>query len=459
MNFTGGELNTNRTITLGTPSTCTGATTNSVTTSSHTHVIQVNLGVTAGTTNGPTITSSAGTNAVIPTASNTASGAVTTGNQTWAGIKIFSGEIRALQDIGDGTIATRIRFGRDATQYTSFYGNASGNRMLSVSTSTNPKDFQFRVTDTVNTGTFVFSRTGVLSAAGFSGSGASLTALNGSNITTGSVADARIPSTLVRTSRSISTGSGIDGGGDLTANRTFSVDSTVIRTTGNQTIDGTKTFTARPTANKYLSSITGSVSADGFIHASNSQLGMTGDVNGRVMRLYGLNASNTRVEFAFLRNDGTGGCSLPGSGASTTSSAANCRISSGGFIQRSTSSAIYKKDIEPAILEISENIIYNSEPVWYRSTCKSDNCDWSWWGFIAEQIADVDPRMVGWDYRLSDLYVNDEGRTVPKEGAEKQPEGVNYDRYVVHLVNVAQKQKELIDNLIERISDLENLIK
>jgi hypothetical protein len=41
MNFTGGELNTNRTITLGTPGTLNSGTTNSVTTSSHTHNITV----------------------------------------------------------------------------------------------------------------------------------------------------------------------------------------------------------------------------------------------------------------------------------------------------------------------------------------------------------------------------------------------------------------------------------
>jgi hypothetical protein len=47
----------------------------------------------------------------------------------------------------------------------------------------------------------------------------------------------------VRADRTISTGSGLSGGGNLTANRTFSVDGTVVRTTGNQSIAGTKTFT------------------------------------------------------------------------------------------------------------------------------------------------------------------------------------------------------------------------
>jgi len=46
----------------------------------------------------------------------------------------------------------------------------------------------------------------------------------------------------VPTSRTISTTNGITGGGDLTANRTLSLDSTVVRTTGNQTLGGIKTF-------------------------------------------------------------------------------------------------------------------------------------------------------------------------------------------------------------------------
>jgi len=60
------------------------------------------------------------------------------------------------------------------------------------------------------------------------------------------------------TSRTISTGSGLSGGGDLTANRTLTVDSTVVRTTGNQTLAGTKTFSsnvvvpATPTAANHV---------------------------------------------------------------------------------------------------------------------------------------------------------------------------------------------------------------
>ena len=57
--------------------------------------VTTNLGITNGTTAGPVITSSTGSNATFPTASDSASGAVTTGAQTWAGAKTFSGAVRA----------------------------------------------------------------------------------------------------------------------------------------------------------------------------------------------------------------------------------------------------------------------------------------------------------------------------------------------------------------------------
>ena len=62
-----------------------------------------------------------------------------------------------------------------------------------------------------------------LDSGQFNGSGAGLTTLNASNLSSGTVADARLPSTVVRTSRTISTGNGLSGGGDLGSNRTFSL--------------------------------------------------------------------------------------------------------------------------------------------------------------------------------------------------------------------------------------------
>jgi hypothetical protein len=119
----GGNLTADRTFTLGTPSTLTGSTLNAVTATSHTHAITVDLGVTNGTTAGPIITSSAGTNATIPTASATISGAVTTGAQTWAGVKTFNSTISGSVTGNAGT-ATTLQTTR-AINGTNFDGSAA----------------------------------------------------------------------------------------------------------------------------------------------------------------------------------------------------------------------------------------------------------------------------------------------------------------------------------------------
>jgi hypothetical protein len=120
----------------------------------------------------------------------------------------------------------------------------------------------------------------------------------------------------------------------------------------------------------------------------------------------------------------------------TTASASNVFInSSTGVMQRSTSSIKYKTDVEDAELSYSESLVFNSRPVWYRSLSESDPSEYSYWGFIAEEVAEIDPRMVHW---------GDDG-----------PEGVQYDRYVVHLVSVIQKQKQQLDAIEARLAALE----
>jgi hypothetical protein len=78
--------------------------------------VATNLGVSAGTTAGPTITSSTGSNATLPAASITASGVVTTGAQSWAGAKTFTGVVTAPDFVttSDARLKTAIAPIRDA---------------------------------------------------------------------------------------------------------------------------------------------------------------------------------------------------------------------------------------------------------------------------------------------------------------------------------------------------------
>lgn len=52
------------------------------------------------------------------------------------------------------------------------------------------------------------------------------------------------PSDYTPITRTLTAGDGLTGGGNLSANRSFAVDGTVVRTSGNQTIGGVKTFSS-----------------------------------------------------------------------------------------------------------------------------------------------------------------------------------------------------------------------
>jgi len=140
--------------------------------------------------------------------------------------------------------------------------------------------------------------------------------------------------------------------------------------------------------------------------------------------------------------DGTGNVYALGAYNSTTANTANVVVSSTGALQRSTSSIKYKTQVEDIDKEYSYNLL-NCRPVWFRSTNESDNQSWSHWGFIAEEVAKIDPRLVQW--RTIDISYGVEGEVIETPLEEPVAEGVSYDRFVPHLLNV--------------ISDLEKRIK
>ena len=138
-----------------------------------------------------------------------------------------------------------------------------------------------------------------------------------------------------------------------------------------------------------------------------------------------------------------------------------------GYVIRSTSSLRYKTNVEQADKDYSKNIILKSEPIWYRSntnTTVAENSAWSYWGFAAEQLADVDPRLVVWSYAPEqyELIEKTNERTgvtyterVVKAGEEKVPDAVQYNRFTVHLVSFAQEQHKEIEELKSTVQQLE----
>jgi len=77
-------------------------------------------------------------------------------------------------------------------------------------------------------------------------------------------------------SRTITAGDGLTGGGDLSADRTLAVDSTVIRTSGDQTIGGVKTFSSAVELNVAGSTTTQAVRGDRAITVDTSGIATGG---------------------------------------------------------------------------------------------------------------------------------------------------------------------------------------
>ena len=106
----------------------------------------------------------------------------------------------------------------------------------------------------------------------------------------------------------------------------------------------------------------------------------------------------------------------------TTSSAANLHINSSGLMIRSTSSARYKTDIETLEDSYADKLL-DCRPVWYRSTATDDTAhpEWGYYGFIAEEVAEIDSRLV----HFNEL----ENGTLQPEGCAVHSNGSSFGKY------------------------------
>ena len=168
----------------------------------------------------------------------------------------------------------------------------------------------------------------------------------------------------------------------------------------------------------------------------------------------------------------TGGALSPAS--ATTASAANVyQASSGSALLRSTSSRRYKRDIEDVDPALADKVL-TLRPVWYRSKADADPASWGYWGLIAEEVAEIDPRLVHWAHQ-DDQYetvviapaerarkeIVRRGRVVQeaqparprvterrlREGEDPRPDGVQYERTTVLLLSVVQRLEARIREL------------
>lgn len=163
------------------------------------------------------------------------------------------------------------------------------------------------------------------------------------------------------------------------------------------------------------------INAGGNVHSNSGELDLRGAAGAGVRIRTNGNATSLVVP--------SGGVY-----ANTTASSANVTVTAGNVLGRSTSSAKYKTDVED-LDKANSDLITKLRPVWYRSKCAGDNPQWSYYGLIAEEVAEVDPRLVHW--RTNETVFEDVDGNVEEivvSLATPVAESVMYERLVPHLI-------------------------
>jgi hypothetical protein len=126
-------------------------------------------------------------------------------------------------------------------------------------------------------------------------------------------------------------------------------------------------------------------------------------------------------------------------------------VTSDDQIRKAASSIKYKTDVEDLQDSYADQIL-NIRPVWYRSLCDGDDPNHSYWGFIAEEVAEIDPRLTTWKFH--NVSYDENGSRVVTKLDNPEPEGVAYDRFVPHLLNLVKRQGEAIADLQAEVAAL-----
>ena len=144
----------------------------------------------------------------------------------------------------------------------------------------------------------------------------------------------------------------------------------------------------------------------------------------------------------------------------TTATSANTVVTSTGELQRSTSSAIFKKDIADIHIDDYRAALKSVRPVSYRSTdATSDRTDWSWYSFIAEELGALDKRLVQMD--STEFFEDTDEDGNPFINSRELPEGeyaangINTNGIVALMVHINQQM--LVD--IEKLEDEKTQLK
>jgi hypothetical protein len=138
-------------------------------------------------------------------------------------------------------------------------------------------------------------------------------------------------------------------------------------------------------------------------------------------------------------------------------------VTSDGQLRRTSSSEKYKNSIEDLDHDVADKVL-NLRPVWFKANeTNIDNPEeWSYVGLIAEEVAQVEPRLalfkkaeIVYD-ELGNQKFNEDGSPLMIELEIPEPEGVKYAELSVYLLDVVKREKARSNELEQRISDLEN---
>ena len=139
---------------------------------------------------------------------------------------------------------------------------------------------------------------------------------------------------------------------------------------------------------------------------------------------------------------------------------ANVFVFSNDSMGRASSSGKYKKNIE-TIQDSYADKILTMRPAWYQQDETTVNIpedqgdNWGYWGFIAEEVAAIDPRLVTWKVANYATDPSDKTKTIRTPLSEPEPDNVAYDRFVPHLVNLLKRQATKIEALETKVTALE----
>lgn len=205
------------------------------------------------------------------------------------------------------------------------------------------------------------------------------------------------------------------------------------------------------------------VTANQFVVPSQGSVSGTGGelyLRGGWVRITNAAASQTYALFSAST------LQLPG--LATTASGANAYLDAGisNALYRSTSSRRYKTDIEDLDGKYLDRLL-DLRPVRYRSIADADDPSLTHFGLVAEEVAEIEPRLVNFTFADEDyeeVAVEAEAggdEAAPRterrlrEGAERKvPDGVQYDRLTVLLLGLARRQQGRIEALEEKLADL-----